>query len=169
MYRLSFNLVMPPRSLPPKTARVQRDSTSRQILPAQVRLLYSNANIGVAVTLGTTPILGLLQWGAAPHPLIIEWALCMLVVAVARFTLVRRYWRTPSTMVNADRWGAAFAVGAGLAGAGWGAAGVLLYSETHLANQLFLAFILGGMMLGAASLLARHTALAAAETATSFG
>jgi signal transduction histidine kinase/CheY-like chemotaxis protein len=41
-----------------------------------------------------------------------------------------------------------------LAGAGWGAAGILLYPEAHLANQLFLAFILGGMMLGAASLLA---------------
>src|ERR1017187_4363818 len=60
-------------------------------------------------------------------------------------------------MVNADRWGAAFAVGAGLAGAGWGAAGGLLYPETHLANQLFLAFVLGGMMLGAASLLAPRT------------
>ena len=148
---------MPPRSLPTEVVRVHRDSTSRQILPAQIRLLYSNANLGVAVTLVTTPILGFLQWGVAPHPLILEWALCMFAVAVARFTLVRRYWRTPSTMVNADRWGAAFAVGAGLAGAGWGAAGVLLYPETHLANQLFLAFVLGGMMLGAASLLAPRT------------
>jgi signal transduction histidine kinase/ActR/RegA family two-component response regulator len=41
-----------------------------------------------------------------------------------------------------------------LAGAGWGAAGILLYPEAHLANQVFLFFILGGMMLGAASLLA---------------
>jgi hypothetical protein len=51
-------------------------------------------------------------------------------------------------------WGAAFAIGAGLAGAGWGAAGILLYPEAHLANQVILVFILGGMILGAASVLA---------------
>jgi signal transduction histidine kinase/ActR/RegA family two-component response regulator len=45
-------------------------------------------------------------------------------------------------------------VGAGLAGAGWGAAGILLYPPAHLSNQVFLVFVLGGMMLGAASLLA---------------
>jgi signal transduction histidine kinase/CheY-like chemotaxis protein len=41
-----------------------------------------------------------------------------------------------------------------LAGTGWGGAGILLYPEAHLTNQLFLVFILGGMMLGAGSLLA---------------
>ena len=45
-------------------------------------------------------------------------------------------------------------MGAALAGAGWGAAGILLYPEAHLANQVFLVFVLGGMMLGAASVLA---------------
>ena len=51
-------------------------------------------------------------------------------------------------------WGAAFAIGAGLGGAGWGTAGVLLYPEAHPGNQVFLVFVLGGVMLGAASLLA---------------
>jgi signal transduction histidine kinase/ActR/RegA family two-component response regulator len=41
-----------------------------------------------------------------------------------------------------------------LAGIGWGGAGVLLYQEAHLTNQVFLIFVLGGMMLGAASTLA---------------
>ena len=35
-----------------------------------------------------------------------------------------------------------------------GGAGILLYPDTHLTNQVFLVFVLGGMMLGAASLLA---------------
>jgi signal transduction histidine kinase/ActR/RegA family two-component response regulator len=41
-----------------------------------------------------------------------------------------------------------------LAGAGWGAAGILLYPPAHLTNQVFLVFVLGGMMLGASSVLA---------------
>ena len=47
-----------------------------------------------------------------------------------------------------------FTVGVGLAGAGWGAAGILLYPAAHLTNQVFLVFVLGGMMLGASSVLA---------------
>jgi len=78
----------------------------------------------------------------------------MFLVSVSRFTLARLYWRTPASLVNPSRWGAAFAIGAGVAGTGWGAAGVLLYPEAHLTNQVLLVFILGGMMLGAVSLLA---------------
>jgi diguanylate cyclase (GGDEF)-like protein len=37
---------------------------------------------------------------------------------------------------------------------GWGAAGILLYPEFQLPNQVILAFVLGGMMLGAGSILA---------------
>ncbi|MGC9946747.1 MAG: ATP-binding protein [Bryobacteraceae bacterium] len=78
----------------------------------------------------------------------------MFLVSVARFTLGQRFWRTKPSQPKAAAWGTAFAIGAGLAGAGWGAAGILLYPEAHLANQVFLFFIQGGMMLGAASLLA---------------
>jgi len=73
----------------------------------------------------------------------------MFLVSAARFTLGRRYWRTKPAHRRTATWGTPFA------GAGWGAAGILLYPEAHLANQAFLFFILGGMMLGAASLLAR--------------
>ncbi len=52
------------------------------------------------------------------------------------------------------KWGTAFVLGAGLSGAGWGAAGILLYPESDLANQVLLIFILGGMMLGSVSILA---------------
>lgn len=66
---------------------------------------------------------------------------------------MRRYRRTSPACLDVGKWRAAFAIGAGLAGAGWGAAGILLYSES-LEHQLFLVFVLGGMMLGAASILA---------------
>jgi hypothetical protein len=50
--------------------------------------------------------------------------------------------------------GIAFIIGAGLAEAGWGSAGIWLYPATHPPNQVFLAFVLGGMMLGGAAILA---------------
>src|SRR6266542_6714167 len=115
---------MTPSSSPAEAAYGHRDSRRRQILAAQVRLLYSNANVGVVVTLVATAILGRLQWGVAPHFIIIGWCLYMFLVSVGRFTLGRRYWRTAPSSVDTSRWGAAFAIGAGLAGAGWAAAGI---------------------------------------------
>ncbi|HXB74778.1 MAG TPA: ATP-binding protein [Candidatus Acidoferrales bacterium] len=142
------------RTSPVDAAHADQDFPRQQILAAQVRLLYRNANVGVGVTLVATPILGRLQWGVSPHRVIFGWCLYMFLVSVARFTLTRRYVRVAPSTLKTSTWSAAFAVGAGLAGAGWGAAGVLLYPRAQLTNQVFLIFILGGMMLGAASLLA---------------
>jgi two-component system cell cycle sensor histidine kinase/response regulator CckA len=146
---------MPPRSSPAEEMqRARQDARRRQILAAQVRLLYSNANIGVGVTLVAMGILTCLHWGLVPHVVMISWCLYMFLVSVGRFTLARRYWRSAPSILETSRWQAAFGIGAGLGGAGWGAAGILLYPENNLANQVFLVFILGGMILGAASVLA---------------
>jgi signal transduction histidine kinase/ActR/RegA family two-component response regulator len=78
----------------------------------------------------------------------------MFLVAAARLILARRYCGHAPSSLETGRWRDRFAVGAGFAGAGWGAGGVLLYPQARLENQIFLIFIVGGMMLGAASLLA---------------
>jgi signal transduction histidine kinase/CheY-like chemotaxis protein len=145
---------MTPISSSADAAHARRDPRKLQILAAQVRLLYGNSNVGIAVTLVATPILGRLQWRVVPHAIILGWCLYMVLVSMARFTLERRYWRTKPSNLKAAGWGTAYAIGAGAAGAGWGASAFLLYPEADLANQVFLFFILGGMMLGAASLLA---------------
>ena len=149
---------MAPSSSPAESAYERLKSRKRQILAAQIRLLYGNTNVGVGVTLVASPILGRLQWGVVPHLIILCWCTSMILVSVARFALGRRYWRIAPSSQGTARWGTAFAVGAGLAGAGWGAAGILLYPEAHLTNQVFLVFVLGGMMLGAASILAPRPA-----------
>jgi signal transduction histidine kinase/ActR/RegA family two-component response regulator len=145
---------MTPNSSPVEPAQANVDCRRREVFAAQVRLLYGNANVGVSVTLVATSILGRLQWEVVAHPIVLSWSLYMFLVAAGRFTLARCYWRSAPLNLETRRWCAGFAVGAGLAGTGWGAAGILLYPEARLVNQLFLVFILGGMMLGGASILA---------------
>jgi signal transduction histidine kinase/ActR/RegA family two-component response regulator len=140
-------------SIPPADA-AHANSTSQKILTAQVKLLYGNANLGIWVTLIATPILARLQWAVIRHQLILGWCLYMFALSAGRYALGRQYLRSEPSIPDARRWNTAFAVGAGLAGAGWAAAGTLLYPEAHLAHQVFLLFIVGGMMLGAVSLLA---------------
>jgi signal transduction histidine kinase/ActR/RegA family two-component response regulator len=133
-------------------ARVNRDSSSEQLLAAQVRLLYGNANLGVVVNIVAAAILGALQWGIVSKLTIITWCSYITLVSIVRYVFARRYWRASASDLN--KWRTAFTLGVGCAGTGWGVAGVLLYPPGHLTNQVFLFFVLGGMMLGASSVLA---------------
>ena len=135
-------------------ARVNRDSSTEQLLSAQLKLLYANANLGVVVNILAATILCGLQWGLVFGPAAIAWWLYITLVSLARYASARRYWRASTSPVDIDKWRTIFTVGVGLTGAGWGVAGILLYPAAHLANQLFLVFVLGGMMLGASSVLA---------------
>src|SRR5579863_5602303 len=134
--------------------RARQDSRRQEMLSAQTRLLYANANVGVGVTILAATIMVCLQWGIVPNSVVLGWWLFLTAVSLARYALAVRYRRASPDHAESGRWLNRFAIGAGLAGAGWGAAGILLYREAHLANQVSLVFVLGGMMLGAASLLA---------------
>lgn len=124
------------------------------MLSAQVRLLFASANLGFAVTVLAADMLVALEWGLVSNSVLLGWWLYMNAVAVARYALARRYRKVAPECPQAQRWLTRFAAGAALTGAGWGGAGILLYPYTQRNHQLFLIFVLGGMMLGAASLLA---------------
>ncbi|HYL92430.1 MAG TPA: ATP-binding protein, partial [Alphaproteobacteria bacterium] len=126
----------------------------RQVHAQQIRLLYTNANTGVWVTVCVASVLGYLQRGVISHSIILSWLAYMVAVSFARFLLARRYWGAAARDTNSRAWANAFAIGTGFSATGWGAAGVLLYPEAYLTNQVILAFVLGGMILGAGSILA---------------
>jgi signal transduction histidine kinase/ActR/RegA family two-component response regulator len=142
---------MPPTA---PVVRVNQDSSRERILSAQLRLLYANANVGIGVTILAATILGSLQWGIISNLVVLGWWLYMIAVAGLRYAFAWRYRRASPGHSDIGKWRAAFTFCAGLTGAGWGGAGILLYPTGHLTNQVFLVFVLGGMMLGASSLLA---------------
>jgi len=131
-----------------------REHRTGQVRAEEVRLLYANANAATLVTVVAALVLGGLQWSAVPSSAILGWFAFMLLVSGARFKLARSYSHASTEMKRAAAWETSIAVGAGLSGTGWGAAGILLYPEGSLENQIFLVFVVGGMMLGGASLLA---------------
>jgi signal transduction histidine kinase/ActR/RegA family two-component response regulator len=145
---------MPPDYSSNRAAGALQSERKAHVRAAQIRLLYENANTGIAVTIVAAPALAYLQWFVVQRWILLSWLTYMLLVSAARFVLTHRYRRSSGNPVRIRKWGGAFAFGAGLAGAGWGAAGILLYPREELTNQMFLVFVLGGMMLGAASILA---------------
>lgn len=139
-------------SLP--VAGAAQDSRQWDVLSAQVRLLFASANLAFGVTVLAADMLVALEWGFVPNSVLLWWWLYMHVVAVARYASARRYRRAAPEGSQSNRWLTRFAAGAALSGTGWGGAGILLYPYAPGNHQLFLIFVLGGMMLGAAWLLA---------------
>lgn len=133
---------------------VRNHSRQQEILAAQVRLLYANIAVGVSVTVLAATIVAGLQWGRISNHVVTGWWLYLILVSSVRFVLAHRFREASPGPADIAKWRIAFAAGSGMAGLGWGAAGVLLYPQGNLMNQVFLIFVLGGMMLGAASLLA---------------
>jgi signal transduction histidine kinase/ActR/RegA family two-component response regulator len=147
-------------SMPPNVTLPNIDSnrSMQHLLSAQLRLVYDNATLGAAVNVLAATILCGLLWHLIPRPQGIGWWLYIAVVTGFRYTWARRYRRASPVSNDLDAWRRAFLIGVGMAAAGWGAAGVLLYPRDHLGSQVILIFVLGGMMLGASSLLTPLTA-----------
>jgi signal transduction histidine kinase/ActR/RegA family two-component response regulator len=145
---------MPTSTRTTEVARGGSDSRVEAILCDQVRLLYANTNVSVVVTVVSATVLARLQSGYISAGVILAWWVYMIVLSALRYELGRRYQRALPDPGNVFGWSKAASAGAGLAGAGWGAAGILLYPPFDVAHQDFLVFVIGGMMLGAAFILA---------------
>jgi hypothetical protein len=85
---------MPLSSSPAKAPRLNQDPKRKGLVRAElVRLLYTNASLGIWATVVVTAIVSYLK-GGIPHTAIQGWLLYTLAVSAARFTLVRRYFRS---------------------------------------------------------------------------
>ena len=139
------------------TSRPAGDSDHQrqlQVQAAETRLLYENASTGVVATILIASLLAYEQQSIVSGFVVSLWLLYMLLTSAARFLLVRRYWRVSPSDTDIRRWNMAFVAGAAMAAAGWGAAAIVLYPPARPLNETFLVFVVGGVMLGAASLLA---------------
>jgi signal transduction histidine kinase/ActR/RegA family two-component response regulator len=119
----------------------------------QIRLLYANAPAGFAATVLNVVLLAVIQWQVVAAPRILFWLVSMLALTALRAVLVWRFQRRAPAPPAIGRWGILFGLGALGAGLGWGSAGVWLFPAASSTHQVFLAFVLGGMIAGAVGLL----------------
>ena len=126
---------------------------SSQIFPEQVKLLYGGAVEAYIATAINAVLLALVQFGHIPLQIIVTWLTYMVFVTAGRTLLVVTYWRSVSRVEGADRWSRLYLVGSMLAGVRWGSAGILLYPSDSIVHQVFLAFVIGGMVAGGVAVL----------------
>ncbi|MFQ6022828.1 MAG: EAL domain-containing protein [Acidiferrobacterales bacterium] len=125
-----------------------------RLISEQVRLLYRQAISGFVATLLNAVFLVAVLWQVVARERLLAWAALIVIITLSRYGLVRAYRRASDTETNVERWRLWFIVGAGAAGVGWGLAGTVLFPTDSVFHQAFLAFLLGGMVAGAAPYLA---------------
>ena len=82
---------------------------------------------------------------------LIAWVALLAVISLLRYSDIRTFWRRSPDASEADHWGRRFIVGLALSGMAWGSSAIFLFPIESLAHQTFLAFVIGGMVAGAAA------------------
>ena len=123
------------------------------IYAEQMRLLYANAPAGFVATVLNVGLLAAIQWQVVAPPRLVTWLAAMLALTALRAVVGWRFQHRAPAPPAVRRWGTLFGLGTLGAGLGWGCAGVWLFPVASLPHQVFLAFVVGGMIAGAVGLL----------------
>ena len=127
-----------------------RSLHDRGSLDARIEHCYRQLPIALAVSLVNGTILVLVLWGAIEPATMLGWLLLLLAVSAVRYLHLRAFrQRSLADGVSLARWRRRFVAGVLAGGIVWGLAGALMFHPDSFPHQVFLAFLLGGMMAGA--------------------
>ena len=116
----------------------------------QIKQLYALAPVGMIATLVNASVVTFILRRDAPYQALLPWFLALVIITLLRAGLLCLYRRAHAPQHQLRRWGRWFIAGIALSGAAWGA-GIVLFPHVSPAHQVFLAFVLGGMVAGASS------------------
>jgi len=126
----------------------------RQVQADLTRLLFEQAPPGLALTAVNAALVAAAM-GFVAEPLAVwTWFASLLLILAARALLLRRFRRDRAAAPDAS-WTRRFTLGAAATGIAWGLATLLLPGR-DLSYQVFLGFVLSGMVAGAIPTLSHH-------------
>jgi diguanylate cyclase (GGDEF)-like protein/PAS domain S-box-containing protein len=137
---------------------VNTTSAFSRPLPEAVRAglvaaLYQQAVPGFVVTLAVAAVCAAVLWTAVDRIAVGGWFALVALITAARYLLVREYRARERAPAEAPRWENRFAMGAAAMGVAWGVLAALVNPAAYTL-QVFVAFAIGGMAIGAMGVLA---------------
>lgn len=117
-----------------------------RIFADRVAHLYRQSNLGILLTLLVGVIISVELWAPRYRDVTIMWWLITIAIAAARYGLYRAYLQR--TDQDEEKWLRWMAIGALAAGVNWGIAGAVFFPSHSNNQQVFLAFILAGLISG---------------------
>ena len=126
-------------------------NVQEEILAEQVRQIYVLAPIGQVATVINTIIVFFIMKNFMPDAILFSWLAMIIFVTLLRTALVLWYRRIKPRPAEARTWGNRFLAGLALIGIVWGSIGLFPFPGSSPVHQVFIAFVLGGMIAGAAA------------------
>ncbi len=130
------------------------DHQAQQLIAGQIRLLYQNTHLAQVVTLMNGALLAVIQSTALGYHAVIPWFTLLSMVSLSRIALAVAYERSTPEAKLSPAWRTRYCIAAALAGAIWGASSFMLFTPDSFVHQIFLAFVLSGMIAGAIGIMA---------------
>ena len=120
----------------------------RLVLADRVDQLYSQMWLGILITFAIGALATFEFWDLRLRELVLFWWGLVLVVTASSATLLWAYRQSPERASNAAQWLRWVSIAALANGANWGFAGAVFFPSHTDEQQVFLAFLLAGMMSG---------------------
>ncbi len=124
-----------------------------RVFSEQVTQLYRAAPLGIIASLINAVFLVVVLRLEVPLFNLFIWFVCLLGVSLIRAILLWQFHRTSVKTGDYERWQNLFLAGLFTIAATWGSVAIFIYPESSLAHQVFIAFLIGGMVAGAAGTL----------------
>ena len=122
--------------------------TQDQLSFHQVGQLFSQAPLGIFASLLNGSIVGFLYWDIVSNRNIMIWLVCLITINVGWCGLVYGYRLDPHREGHIRSWSRRFLTGNMATGMVWGALAIFLYPQMSTPHEVFLAFVIGGMVAG---------------------
>ncbi len=132
------------------------DQSLKILYSQQIHQLYSLAPYGILGSLINGGILVALLWTIIPQHFIALWCIGLLIINGLWSFLLYRFRQETQHEAKVGQWVNWFMAGNFASGCIWGIGGIFLYPSTSIGHEVFLTFVLGGMVAGATALYASH-------------
>jgi PAS domain S-box-containing protein len=130
------------------TAGIRDRADPRLVLADRVDQLYGQMWLGILATFAIGAIATFEFWSLRLKELVLFWWGLVLLVTAASAGLLYAYRRSTDRAENPEQWLRWFGIAALASGANWGFAGAVFFPSHTDEQQVFLAFLLAGMMSG---------------------
>ncbi len=124
------------------------------VLSYQVGQLYGSALSALVATVVNALILTAVMWPVINHSVLFVWLAMQIIISLLRAILVFKY-KSSRDKYDATLWYQLFVIGLSFSFVLWGSASIFLFPETDMARQVFLAFVIGGMVAGSLTTLSQ--------------
>ena len=122
-----------------------------QLFSDQVDKLYEHTAFGTAATLINGIILFIVLRAQADPFNLLVWIVGACAISAGRLILYWSYKRSPVRCDRPEKWNLWFNVTLFLSGVLWGSTAIFLFPPDSIGHQVFIAFVVGGMVAGAVS------------------